>query len=87
MPVRGRSDPDVLSVSGESITLSIMVPEVFLGLMALSRFMGGNMLDAGLPGSASHAGLLHDLIPPCLHVVSKPRLGSTDSTAEMPTRL
>lgn len=87
IPVRGWSDPDVLSVCGGSIMLSNIVPEVFLGLMALRRFIGGNVFEAGLSGSASHAGLLHDLIPLCLYVVSRPRLGSLESTVEMPTRL
>lgn len=81
------SELDVLSVCGGSMTLRIMVLEVFLDLMALRRFMGGNMLDVGLSGSASHAGLLHDLISRCLDVVSRPRLGSTDSTVDTPTRL
>lgn len=82
--MKGWSEPDVLSVCGGSITLSIMVLEVFLDLMALRRFMGGNILDVGLSGSASQAVLLHNLIPLCLGVVC---LGSTDSTADMPTRL
>jgi len=69
------------------MTLSIILLEVFLDLMALRRFMGGNMLDTGLSGSASHAGLLHDLISLCLDVVSRTRLGSSDSTVDMPTRL
>lgn len=64
-----------------------MVLVLFLDLMAVSKFTRWNTLDVGFSTSGSHASLLHDLIPPCLHVLSRPRLGSTDSTAETPTRL